>query len=225
MILSHKRRFIFFAAGKTGTTSIESCLGDYDELPPFSREDHEKYDKHMPPAVFRARVSPAIWNGYYKFAFVRNPWDWLVSAAFFTRKRNWFSTQLTRREILKLARALPMRGITWAEYRTQFAFLTDAQGKLCVDFVGQYEHLQADFDHVCRQAGLPLRKLPALNTTMHRHYSAYYTDETSRLVAELYREDIEAFGYRFVRVARPPGFWEMIRRGLPWRKGPEGAHS
>lgn len=36
-------------------------------------------NKHIPPAISKSCLSSEIWNSYFKFVFVRNPWDWFVS--------------------------------------------------------------------------------------------------------------------------------------------------
>lgn len=39
--------------------------------------------------------------------------------------------------------------------------------------------------------------LPFLNDSDHMHYTDYYSRESWAAVAELYRQDIESFGYSF----------------------------
>ena len=61
----------------------------------------------------------------------------------------------------------------------------------------EYESLQKDADHVCDALGLPRKPLPRLNASQHRRYRDCYDRETRRLVASLYRADIELFDYEF----------------------------
>lgn len=84
MILSHKYKFIFICNGKTGTTSIEKCLAKYQEGEHLDKGISGLYDRtHIPPLLLKKQVGDTIWNNYFKFAFVRNPWDWFVSQYFF----------------------------------------------------------------------------------------------------------------------------------------------
>ena len=71
-----------------------------------------------------------------------------------------------------------------------------------VNFVGRYENLENDFKVVVKELGLGKDiALPHLNSRNHRrkgrHYTEFYTKETRDLVAEIYAEDINMFGYEF----------------------------
>jgi hypothetical protein len=39
--------------------------------------------KHIPPAILKGALPENVWNEYFKFAFVRNPWDWFISQWFY----------------------------------------------------------------------------------------------------------------------------------------------
>lgn len=215
MIFSEKHRFIFFAAGKTGTTSIEEVLRPYAEPPPFVLPAAGDDDaKHVPPRAVAAALGAAALKAYFTFAFVRNPWDWVLSNYFWNRALTAGRWGRWRRR-LGLARDIRtfreahfrrhweamkrFRRGTHAENRFQFAFLADEAGRLLVDFVGRYERLQADFDTICDRIGLPRVRLPHTNQGRgpRRPYVEYYTDATRDLVASHYKKDIESFGYRF----------------------------
>src|SRR3954447_18105256 len=85
MILSHTHKFIFICSSKVGTTSMEEVLrplqegADYDFGSPGARI----VPKHIPPAILRGALPEKVWNAYFKFVFVRNPWDWFISQWFF----------------------------------------------------------------------------------------------------------------------------------------------
>lgn len=85
MILSHTHKFIFFCSSKVGTTSMEEILrplqegAEYD----FGSPGAGIVPKHIPPAILRGAIPEKIWNEYFKFVFVRNPWDWFVSQWFY----------------------------------------------------------------------------------------------------------------------------------------------
>ena len=71
-------------------------------------------------------------------------------------------------------------------------------GKIAVDFVGRFENLDADFQVICEALGInPVPKLPHFNPGEHRPYQEYYDDETRAIVADVYADDIETFGYTF----------------------------
>jgi hypothetical protein len=160
-------------------------------------------------------------DSYFKFSFVRNPWDRIVSEYKYRRYpvRLDFKTYLFRH--------LPAPGFTdlYTHIIPQYDFLFDGQGKLLVDFVGRYESLQADFEEVCARLGLPGTPLPHANRSgeerpplrtlndvkkllrrwlwnrERKHtfpdYTQYYDEESREFVAQLYRKDIDAFGYGF----------------------------
>jgi len=159
-------------------------------------------------------VSREEFSRLFKFSFVRNPWDRLLSEY---RYRNYFHHRSFRDFVLN---KLPRPG--WHDqYRhimPQYDMLHDRQGNLMVDFVGRFEDLQGDFDRVCERLGIADSRLPHrnrsdkksrdlkrkirnllyLNGENQRHNIAdFYDDETREAVARYYANDIRTFGYRF----------------------------
>jgi len=159
-------------------------------------------------------LDPQEFAALFKFSFVRNPWDRIVSEY---RYRNYFHHRSFRHFVLG---QLPAPG--WDDkYRhvmPQFDMLHDSHGKLLVDFVGRYENLQSDFDRVCERLGIIGTRLPHRNPSDKksrklrrwlrnlvflngesgkRHYSEFYDSETRAAVDRMYRRDIDTFGYRF----------------------------
>src|SRR5690606_33093610 len=104
-------------------------------------------------------VSPLQFAEYFKFAFVRNPWDRVVSMY----KWHGFHQICSFRSFV----AHELTGWLWRNkhwfVRPQCDFVCDDDGRLLVDYVGRYETLQADFDVVCERLGLPPTPLPRVN--------------------------------------------------------------
>lgn len=197
MVVSHRARCIFVHIQKTGGASIESALRDSD--PGIGAAAHDGR-RHMSAREMRDLAGPEQWRGYFKFAFVRNPWDRLVSwyhmcvqvpvpnrfASFVREHARTFDDFVTS------ATTGPGERTT----RNQLDYLTDDRGEVIVDFIGRYEALHEDFAAVQRRLGLAVA-LPHVNRSVHGGYLAYYSDATRDIVASRFDRDIRYFGYDF----------------------------
>lgn len=207
MLLSHQYNFIFIHIYKVAGTSVKSVLNKYT-LPPYESvitKDLQKvgrlpcgtnYRGHIKAREVRSQLGDETFERFFKFAFVRNPWDWQVSLYEFMlqRESHW------QHDVIK-----NMAGFEdYIEWRVstqkvlQKKFISDKQGNIIVDFVGRYENLQADFQKVCAKLGIAEELLPHLNQSDRRDYRDYYNKRTKHLISEHFREDIELFGYDFI---------------------------
>jgi hypothetical protein len=203
IVICHKHRAIFIHIQKTGGNSVSAALGMSGVEP----------DKHWRASELKAACDPAIWDGYFKFSFVRNPWARLVSwYTMVEALRPLFEagTKLNRFQTVALSRCSSFGdflelmdedivdddGAKWI-YRNQLDYLTDDEGQLLVDFVGRTETLASDFASILDRLHGPPAPLAYLNSTRHEAYQGYYTPAQARMVAERYARDIERFGYSF----------------------------
>jgi hypothetical protein len=192
-MISHEHRFIFVHIQKTAGKSLLKPLG----LPPGA--DH-RFARQQ-----RADYGEALWHAYFKFAFVRNPWDRLVSGYHYRirggsqRPGDLARAKLYPRSFRKFCRNLDrfMNLPDEHMFVPQWQWISDPQERMIIDFVGRYEALDQDFETVCRRLGLPVKRLPHVNQSKHRPYPDYYDRETRDLVARAYERDIELFGYSF----------------------------
>jgi len=182
MIISHKYKYLFIEAPKTGTTSTGSILRKFD-----GSRNMDKYQRHA--SLRYAFCMAPITKKYFKFAFTRNPYDRVYS--FYLFKKYKSNTDL------------PSPDISFIEYlniphfKNTQTFCDLFAGKPEMDFIGRFENLQQDFNTVCDRIGIPRQELPHASKTNHKHYTEYYDDETREIVATKYAKDIEYFGYKF----------------------------
>lgn len=197
MVISDGLRCIFVHIQKTGGISIESVLRQGD--PAIGSHLHEGR-RHLSAREIAPLVPAEQWNGYFKFAFVRNPWDWLVSRYHWSRYTQHLFDYGFEEMLARMAQGSPLAAdAAWLQNE---ALLPQVErlsvgGKVRVDFVGRYENLQHDFDEICTRLCIEPRTLPHTFKTNHGSYVDYYDDATRKIVERLYATDIAAFGYRF----------------------------
>lgn len=207
MIISHQHEFIFFAVPKTGTHSVRQSLrpllGDADEeqvglfverwfkQPELRAIGHG----HVSARQLKPILGDAVFNRYFKFAFVRNPWDRFVSyCAFISRKTGRFENDPHGFMRQMIDSPPPLQHLL---YQPQNELLCNENCELAMDFVGRVEHMQRDLDVICTRLNFAPQTLEQINRSEHRPYTDYYNADLRDLVGYKYRRDIEQFDYRF----------------------------
>jgi len=145
--------------------------------------------------------NPSDLDTYFKFAFVRNPWDRLVSgwknriAGKIAQGPKWYGT--ISKNFDGLIDFLETLDLTQCD--PHFRLQTCLIPLEAVDFLGRFETFDSDFKKVLAQLDIKSAiKLHRKNATKNRHpYQHYYTPELRDRVAKLYQQDIEALGYEF----------------------------
>ena len=213
MLISYSHRFIFIHIYKVAGTSIADSLARYTakgldrrspmlrflrslgvhHLVPRQKLRRARAQRHATARAIRAELPPEIFDAFYKFAFVRNPWDWQVSLYHFALNDPSHAQHQFTKSFGSFEKYLEWR--VNGHYRLQRDFVVDDEGRLIVDFVGRYETLARDFATICERVGIDNPRLPHHRPSAHRDYRTYYTPSTAALVAEAFKEDIEFFGY------------------------------
>jgi hypothetical protein len=191
-----RTRSIFVHVPKTGGVSV--CRAIYGPVGAG----------HIPLAGYQLAFSAREFGAYFKFGFVRNPWDRVYSAYAFLRKggmdaadRRFAAETLARYPDFEsfVERWLdPQNAASWVHFRPQASFLRrQLDHAIGVDFVGRFETLAADFEHVAERLGMAV-SLPRANASERRSsYRDVYTPRMREVVAAVYAEDIHTFGYAF----------------------------
>jgi hypothetical protein len=208
MLISDSHKFIFLRMRKVASTSMKTILLPLCLPRPPGRLAHLKsrakleldYHKY----VFRAhddiraaqkRMPAESFKRYFKFAFVRNPWDRLVSEYEFLLERPTHGRHARVKKLDSFKHFIQMQIPRKDAY--QINMLCDRRGNLLMDFVGKLENLESDWLTVCERIGIPYQALQRKNATQHRHYQDYYDSESRQLVARHWAREIDLFGYSF----------------------------
>jgi hypothetical protein len=206
MIVSTRHRFIFVAVPKTGTHSVRQALReqmgaeDMEQvglfvrkslpIPELARIRHG----HLTLAQVRPHLGADVFDTFFKFAFVRNPFDRFVSyCSFITREKGQFDRDPNA--VMHHFLANPQ----WNHilFQPQHHFVTDGRGKLLTDHIGRVEEMQESYDEIARRIGIPTTQLARVNSSRRREYRDYYDQALIDGVAKLYARDLDLFGYKF----------------------------
>ena len=208
MLISTSHSFLFVHVQKTAGTSVTRFLAPHALSPSGSRlnklasdlglvRDWRKnyFRIHAPLRRAERVLPPEVFASLHKFAFVRNPWDRLVS---------WYVYILREPDHHRHARVKQagsfdafVRSELARPRRSQWWMLERCDGELGVDFVGRFERLEQDMATICARIGVPYQPLPRANVSAREPYQGYYTPELAALVRKQWAREIEAFGYTF----------------------------
>ena len=146
------------------------------------------------------QLDPAAWGDYFKFSFVRNPFDFEVSDYF------WRTKGLPRRVEFKdfLRRKLdsgvedpegvvPFPPTNWPIYAID--------NQVALDYVGRFEELNEHVYVIGDRLGLSLdlNSVPKAKSGIRKKIdpSEFYDKESKEMVSLLHKHEIEVFGYEF----------------------------
>ena len=218
MVISYKHKFIFFHVAKVAGLSIKKALQPYtQELDKYKTKRPAKFIDNQPNQLYdmwvastthitaqnaQKQLPKEIFDPFYKFAFVRNPWEWQVSMYHFILKE---TKHINHKRVKSMANFDDY--ITWVIHRSRKTYpkgatkmqkdmIVDCNDKIIIDFVGRYENLTEDFQKICQQIGIDAT-LPAINKTTHKNYSTYYSAKSKKMVENYFEVDINLFGYTF----------------------------
>jgi len=245
MIVFHDKRVMFFHIPKTGGSSITYILknlmdgpnttekldirnGGWQGVLHIDGHQHGSYKDNIELCKKHKR--------YFKFAFVRNPWDLVLSwylalygrlddkpindlssinpkgfrkflfhyvnsyhpfvspIKYFTKKKHEYKLYRVFCKLFK-SRVLPIEAIN----KTQLSYISDYNGNIAVDYLGRFESLENDIKYIMKVLKVTEYDIPRLNVSnfWRINYQDFYDSEGRELISEVYRADIEAFGYEF----------------------------
>ena len=219
MLISYKHKFIFIHNYKVAGNSVNQALRYHSILNPTRytvlNRQLEKMgplgwktiqlfrktgllhcaDEHITAHEAKRHIPSTLWDNFFKFGFVRNPWDWQVSLYHYILQYPYHRlydkiNACTNFEVYI------MSGTFKTGHLSQYEFFTDSNGNLLVDYIGKLETIQEDFKKIGGVIGLEM-VANHVNPSKHKNYREYYNDEMIKIVADHYKRDIELFKYDF----------------------------
>ncbi len=121
-------------------------------------------------------------NEYFKFGFVRNPWDRVVSL--YKRLEGMSMSRLMKfEEFVEWIEYSSDASIHPTQHKNQLDWFTDDNGSVIVDFIGKFENLDSGWRKVCKKLSVDI-VLPHLvrNSLKTGNYTENYTTKTRVLL-------------------------------------------
>jgi len=212
MRISYTHNFIFIHVPKTAGTSVVAALAPFTHDPTghwmnvvldkigirvnhWAHYRNKRFRPHTTARMAKRQLPQNVYDEMFKFAFVRNPWERLISCYHFILRR----VDHKRHRIVRSLGGFEAF-LQWASNKRKFysqaGVICDGQGNLMVDFVGRFESLAEDFQYVSDRLNISVT-LPHKNKSSHQDYRSYYNARTRNLVANMCRQDIDLFEYTF----------------------------
>lgn len=205
-----RRGFWFVDIPRTSSSSIRAELGrqfgdPYGKfnLVPEHRQ-LQSFEDHLPAVKVRELIGNAYWDNCFTFTIVRNPWDRLVSIFRYRERLGAIPKGLGFRDYVLQFRS-PRYGNPLAAHFGHYyyfgmaEYVLDYDDRMLVDYIGRFETRERDLAVIADRIECPALGRIHLQRTNENgaHYSAMYDEETRQIVAEVFRRDIELFGYEF----------------------------
>ena len=212
-MISHRYKCIFVEVPKTGSTSVRHVLGKAIKPHLNLCEIKRLMESYWVvrggrknrilewlyltlPAERRKERGRQQFESYFKFGFVRNPWDRVV-ALYERNEAVQMRRKMTFEEFVRWIQYSSSTCIHSSPHRYQLDWFVDGNGKMLADFIGRFERLEEDWAVVAKKLGVSEVLPHARANPRPRHYTEYYTPETQSIIEEKFKIDIETFNYRF----------------------------
>lgn len=207
VLISHRFKFIYIKNVKVAGTSIEAYFEKYCMDPTTdhivqhkldsnitkygivgNRENGKqtKYYNHMSAKEIKNYIGNDIFNSYFKFCVVRNPYDKMVSLYNMIKYRDGENVSFNDF----------VRKQNCVNYNRYFI-----NNKSCIDFYIRFEFLNEDLEKVCKKLNIEydISKLPKFKSNYRKDndYKEYYNEELKKIVYDKHKEEFELFGYKY----------------------------
>ena len=190
MLISHKKKFIYLKTKKTASTTVEI----------YFEPECLNWANHMIASDVKAKIGDDIWDSYFKFCVIRNPFDKLVSYWWWKLgAKN--SQDLETRDFVEIKRHFNF----FIQNLHNLVLDRDIymiNKEVCIDFFIRYENLTEDISQVCRLLDINFdsSKIGKYKSSFRKtkiDFHDYYNEESKNIVKQAYAWEIDKFNYSF----------------------------
>ncbi len=189
MILNTINKFIFIAIPKTASTTVHIAWGHL---------------KHPEPPLYHMKLDECLKQNpqckdYFKFCFVRNPYERFISTWFNLRDphagHTWAKDLLKYSDVNEFCNCfVKSEYASWVHFRPQVDYImVDSQNGM--DFIGRQENFSQDFNTVCNMIGIPTPNTGRYRHTPHKTADNYLTKNSKEIIYNFYKKDFNQLDY------------------------------
>ena len=192
MLISHRYKFINIAVPATASISTWKTFRQYSDVVAVN-DMNSPYYHHAESSLVKKEMSD-IWDSYFKFCFVRNPWDRTVSHYFSSSQGDWHGRTYDYAKI-------PFDDFVETHVLSEVGCLMCKKQSVWytgLDYIGRFENYEDSIHTIFRKIGINQEpEIFKVNTTNHKSYREYYNDRTAMTVYEKFKDEIEYLGYEY----------------------------
>jgi len=199
MIISDKFRCIYIRIPKCASSSIEDFFIKEDNL--CIRSGNRPPYGHIPASEVRKIAGEHRWNTYFKFTFIRDPYQWFVSQ--YKDNRKYYHPthhkihilldhehrlpDFTPEKQINLKMAYSLHGFLnlWMGYVSQNYYIDND-----LDFIGIMEDLQGGWDFIKDKCNFT-QDLQRINISNYGKITL--TDQARKFVELFYEDDFKLY--------------------------------
>lgn len=213
--VNHDLKAIYIHIHKTGGTTMAMNLKKHYNFQTYylRRPDHSQFcfDKKKKKYInYENRIHGIInyyktskfinrkmnmnqekWQTYFKFCFIRNPYDRMISAwnhvnRFNIPFKNFMNLKNTCNDVEYMHMFMP-----------QYRSMINEKAKLCIDYIGHFETFEEDFQTILKKLNVLSKHniQEKLNSRNHKPFYEYYDQEALNKVNILMNEDFNHLTY------------------------------
>jgi hypothetical protein len=231
--INHELKAIFIHIPKNAGSYIQTILEKYYNFKTifFTREDHNIFvennenildnndklgfvkinkkgllryyitsDKHN----ILSGMNLQKWNEYYKFTFIRNPYDKIISSWQFLNKVHNINTKYENFLNFLNSKEICTPSKYSHAFITQYNHILNEKDELSINYFGKFENLNSDLINILLKLGITeikhkkylLSNIKINTSSENINYIEYYNDKTLKIVNNYFKEDFDNFNFK-----------------------------
>lgn len=214
-MISHTNKCIFIHVSKCAGTSIERAFGiDTNNNSKINNvnlygwhSETKQYLQHSTPEELMKNnlISQEIWNTYYKFIVVRNPWSRAVSDYFWMMNQkkiilDSFKNFIENRGGFKKVMQPQKKNNYYTHLYSQKKYFFIQGKEITYDRVIRFENIENELKALAQDLGMSeklFEKKSNRSFKKLKHYSLFFNQRRKKIVEKYYLEDINYLNYSF----------------------------